>query len=208
MAKLREVINRILDENPGKKIAIVSDHGISYMSQLRPGLNLSGIKGHHGGRYATWISGKAVSDEKYKILEDQSTICALRHESLTSKIDAGSGCHGGCTPEEVLVPVFIISDTEEKYTYSYRQLSLEVSASNPVMRFEIRGLANKDWPHIVYNGKRYDLHLETGCTYVSDMIELVNDVDTFELWIDDFSHEMKFKAKLGTEENDLFDDLF
>ena len=44
MAKLREVINRILDENPGKKIAIVSDHGISYMSQLRPGLNLSGIK--------------------------------------------------------------------------------------------------------------------------------------------------------------------
>lgn len=104
MAKVREVINHILDENPGKKIAIVSDHGISYMSQLRPGLNLSGIKGHHGGRYATWNSGKAVSDEKYKILDDQNTICALRHESLTSKIDNGSGCHGGCTPEEVLVP--------------------------------------------------------------------------------------------------------
>ena len=208
MAKLREVINRILDENPGKKIAIVSDHGISYMSQLRPGLNLSGIKGHHGGRYATWNSGKAVSDEKYKILDDQTTICALRHESLSSKIDTGSGCHGGCTPEEVLVPVFIISDMEEKYTYSIRQLSLEVSASNPVMRFEIRGLANKDWPHIMYNGKRYDLHLETGCTYVSEMMELVNDVDTFELWIDDYSHKMRFKAKLGTEENDLFDDLF
>lgn len=74
MAKVREVINHILDENPGKKIAIVSDHGISYMSQLRPGLNLSGIKGHHGGRYATWNSGKAVSDEKYKILDDQNTI--------------------------------------------------------------------------------------------------------------------------------------
>ena len=72
MAKVREVINRILDENPGKKIAIVSDHGISYMSQLRPGLNLSGIKGHHGGRYATWNSDKAISDEKYKILDDQN----------------------------------------------------------------------------------------------------------------------------------------
>ncbi len=208
MEKLREIINRILDENPGKKIAIVSDHGISYLSQLRPGLNLSGIKGHQAGRYATRTAGKAVADEKYKTLDDQQTICALRHESLSSKIDSGSGCHGGCTPEEVLVPVFIISDFDVKTNHTVRQKSLEVSASNPIMRFEIFGLANKDLPYLIYNGKRYALHLETGCTYVSDPIDLVNGVESFNLWIDDCIHQLNFKAKLGAEENDLFDDFF
>ena len=208
MAKVREVINRILDENPGKKIAIVSDHGISYMSQLRPGLNLSGIKGHHGGRYATWSSGKAVSDEKYKILDDQNTICALRHESLTSKIDNGSGCHGGCTPEEVLVPVFIISDFEEHSCTQIAQKSLEVSASNPVMRFEIKGLSNKDVPYLVYNGKHYALHLESNELYVSDHIDLAAGVELVEVMVEGMSHPFHFKAKLGTEENDLFDDIF
>ena len=208
MAKVREVINRILDENPGKKIAIVSDHGISYMSQLRPGLNLSGIKGHHGGRYATWNSGKAVSDEKYKILDDQNTICALRHESLTSKIDNGSGCHGGCTPEEVLVPVFIISNYEEHSCTQIAQKSLEVSASNPVMKFEIKGLSNKDVPYLIYNGKHYALHLESGELYVSDHIDLAAGVELVEVMVEGMSHPFHFKAKLGTEENDLFDDLF
>lgn len=208
MAKVREVINRILDENPGKKIAIVSDHGISYMSQLRPGLNLSGIKGHHGGRYATWNSGKAVSDEKYKILDDQNTICALRHESLTSKIDNGSGCHGGCTPEEVLVPVFIISDYEEHSCTQIAQKCLEVSASNPVMKFEIKGLSNKDVPYLIYNGKHYALHLENGELYTSDHMDLVAGVDVVEVIVEGMSHTFHFKAKLGTEENDLFDDLF
>lgn len=208
MAKVREVINHILDENPGKKIAIVSDHGISYMSQLRPGLNLSGIKGHHGGRYATWNSGKAVSDEKYKILDDQNTICALRHESLTSKIDNGSGCHGGCTPEEVLVPVFIISDYEEHSCTLIVQRCLEVSASNPVMKFEIKGLSNKDVPCLIYNGKHYALHLESGELYTSDHMDLVAGVDLVEVMVEGMSHPFHFKAKFGTEENDLFDDLF
>lgn len=208
MAKVREVINRILDENPGKKIAIVSDHGISYMSQLRPGLNHPGIKGHHGGRYATWNSGKVVSDEKYKILEDQNTICALRHESLTSKIDNGSGCHGGCTPEEVLVPVFIISDYEEHSCTQIAQKSLEVSASNPVMRFEIKGLSNKDVPYLIYNGKHYALHLESKEIYVSDHIDLAAGVELVEVMVEGMSHPFHFKAKLGTEENDLFDDIF
>lgn len=208
MAKVREVINHILDENPGKKIAIVSDHGISYMSQLRPGLNLSGIKGHHGGRYATWNSGKAVSDEKYKILDDQNTICALRHESLTSKIDNGSGCHGGCTPEEVLVPVFIISDYEEHSCTLIVQRCLEVSASNPVMKFEIKGLSNKDVLYLIYNGKHYTLHLENGELYTSDHMDLVAGVDLVEVMVEGMSHPFHFKAKFGTEENDLFDDLF
>ena len=43
---------------------------------------------------------------------------------------------------------------------------------------------------------------------LSTAIDLAAGVEQFELWIDNYSHVMHFKAKLGTEENDLFDDLF
>lgn len=154
MKKLRDSINKILDENPGKKIAIISDHGISYMPQLRSGLNLAGISGEHSGRFATWNQGIAVSDDKYKILDDGRTICALRHESLTSKVKEGSGCHGGCSPEEVLVPIFIISDFPINSSYSVSQKTFELSSADPVMKFMISGLSNVDMPYIMYNGKR------------------------------------------------------
>ena len=135
-------------------------------------------------------------------------VSALRHESLTSKIDTGSGCHGGCTPEEVLVPVFIISDFEQRTSCSISQKSLEVSASSPVMKFGIQGLSNVDIPFLLYNGKRYALHLEGVDIYASEPIDLVNGVETVEVWVDDMPHPFHFKAKLGTEENDLFDDFF
>ena len=60
----------------------------------------------------------------------------------------------------------------------------------------------------MYNGKRYALHLEGGDVYASEPIDLVNGVETVEVWVDDMPHSFHFKAKLGTEENDLFDDLF
>ena len=72
-------------------------------------------------------------------------------------IALGMGRNSGCTPEEVLVPVFIISDYEEHSCTQIAQKSLEVSASNLVMRFDIKGLSNKDVPYLIYNGKHYDL---------------------------------------------------
>ena len=204
MKKIREAINRILDENPGKKIAIISDHGITYMSQLVPGLNLSGIAGDHSGRFATWNSGMAVSDEKYKILDDKRTICALRHESLTSKVNAGCGCHGGCTPEEVLVPIFIISDFQDKTGYSVQQKTFELSASNPVVRFKITGISCAETPHIIYNKKRYDMHQEQDNIWCSNPLILDTNVDKLQLVIEDFAHEYKVKLKLGIVEEDLF----
>ena len=48
-------------------------------------------------------------DNNYIILEDQKTYCSLSHKSLSKKTPEGVGTHGGCTPEEVLVPIFFIS---------------------------------------------------------------------------------------------------
>lgn len=204
MKKIREAIGKILDENPGKKIAIISDHGISYMPQLRPGLNLSGIIGDHSGRFATWNSGMAFSDEKYKILDDKRTICALRHESLTSKVDATCGCHGGCTPEEVLVPIFIISDCQNNIGHQHQQKTLELSASNPVMRFKITGISSAETPYILYNGQRYDMHPEGGDIWSSSPLVIASNVTKGKIVIEDYPHDFKIKLNLGIEEDDLF----
>ena len=204
MKKIREAINRILDENPGKKIAIISDHGISYLSQLVPGLNLNGITGDHSGRFATWNKGTAVSDEKYKILDDQRTICALRHESLTSKVDANCGCHGGCTPEEVLVPIFIISNSNFHSTTSITPKTLELSASNPVVRFKVSGLSSADIPYLLYNGQRYEMHAEGGDNWCSAPLVIASNVDKVILVVQEMEHNYKIKINLGVVEDDLF----
>lgn len=207
MKKLRDSINKILDENPGKKIAIISDHGISYMPQLRSGLNLADISGEHSGRFATWNQGVAVSDDKYKILDDGRTICALRHESLTSKVKEGSGCHGGCSPEEVLVPIFIISDFPINSSYSVSQKTFELSPADPVMKFTISGLSNVDMPYIMYNGTRYNLSLVGNNIWHSEPLLLVPGQDKVCLTAVGVEHEYTIKIKLGTEENDLFDEF-
>lgn len=204
MKKIREAVNRILDENPGKKIAIISDHGISYLPQLVPGLNLNGITGDHSGRFATWNKGTAVSDEKYKILDDQRTICALRHESLTSKVDANCGCHGGCTPEEVLVPIFIISNSNFRSTTSISAKSLEVSASNPIVRFKVSGLSSVDTPYILYNGQQYEMHAEGGDIWCSVPLVLVSNVDKVTIVVQGLEHSYKIKLNMGVVEDDLF----
>ena len=99
---VRKAMHKFLIEHPGMKIAIVSDHGISYLSQLLPGYNLKGYKSDHYGRIAeTTVQSKAsiVIDDKYDIINmpDNKTIClcALKHESLMAKIPEGMGCHGG-----------------------------------------------------------------------------------------------------------------
>ena len=204
LAELRNIINKILDENPGKKIAIISDHGISYMSQLCPGHNLSGISGEHSGRFATWNSGTAVSDSKYKILDDRHTICALHHESLTSKVKEGTGCHGGCTPEEVLVPIIIISNRPQNSSCSVSMRTFELSGSNPVMQFSISGLSNTDMPYLLYNGQKYKMSMVASNLWQSEPLTLSADVKKMTLFAGYTQYDFEVKINLGIEENDLF----
>ena len=150
---VRRATHKFLIEHPGMKIAIVSDHGISYLSQLLPGYNLKGYKSDHYGRIAeTTVQSKAsiVIDDKYNIINmpDNKTIClcALKHESLMAKIPEGMGCHGGCTPEEQLVPVMIVSPEKNVATWRASLKSFEIEEANPIVVYEIVGLDSTQTP--------------------------------------------------------------
>ncbi|MCM1142061.1 MAG: BREX-4 system phosphatase PglZ, partial [Muribaculum sp.] len=170
---VREAIHKVLDQYNGKKIAFVSDHGVSYLAQYPKGLKLAGLSSDHEGRLA-YTSGKIVSDNKYIILDDNKTICSLTHASLTDKVSAGHGAHGGCTPEEVLVPIIIVSSHKNASNYTVKIVSDEISGTNPVVEFIIKGLNSIDIPVLEYNGVTYTLENIGNDTYRSERLNLVD----------------------------------
>ena len=203
---VEEAIKTIATQYNGKKVAIVSDHGLTYLSQKATGLNLAGITADHEGRVATRNSARAVNDTNYKILDDGRTLCALNYNSLTSKVDSGHGAHGGCTPEEVLVPIFIISPQENASNYRCKIIDSNIITNNPVVKFDIKGLSSADSPIIRYNGREYNLNKMNDNLYESERINLVDTCKSVTLIIGKtFQQDFPITMNTGTEEEDLFD---
>ena len=207
LRKVEEAINQVLSQYNGKKIAFVSDHGISYLAQYGEGLNLGSITQDHEGRCAVKNGGSVVADNKYLVLDDGKTVCSLTHDSLGAKTPKTHGAHGGAMPEEVLVPIIIVSSQQNSNTYTANILNNEVDGTNPVVRFTIKGLTTIDTPVLEYNNSTYDIHRESGDTFVSDKLHLVDTATTLTLSIGNFKKSFQIKISTGAEEDDLFGDL-
>lgn len=203
-----EAVLKVLSIYSGKKIAFISDHGISYMPQLAQSLGLTGYDADHGGRCAIRVDGIPTIDNNYFILDDNKTVCALRHNSLTSKITSGQGAHGGALPEEVLVPIIIVSSHKNANVYTVRLLTTEILASSPVVRLNICGLSSVDMPALIYNGIQYALKKVDANTYESERLNLVDTCKTIQVVIgSSFKESFPISVQTGVEEDDLFGDL-
>ncbi len=201
---VEESITRVLSQYNGKKIAFVSDHGISYMAQFGNGLNLAGIDSDHSGRCAVWTKGTPLADNNYMVLSDGKSICALNHHSLGAKTPVGQGGHGGATPEEVLVPIIIVSNRKNANVYSVQLLTTELLASSPIARYCIKGLSSIDAPRVSYNGVDYQLHKTQGDVYESERLNLVGTATSITLLIGDFKQTDPIGINMGAQEEDLF----
>ena len=202
--KVREIIEEILDKYNGKKIAIISDHGLTYLSQLCKGLGLSCVESDHHGRIAKRTSGTWTKDDNYMVLDDGITACALNHKSLCDKVPKGQGIHGGCTPEEVLVPIFIISNREIAIDWSAELLTTEISGANPRLRYEIKNVKATDVPYVLYDGRQYKLHRIEGDVFESEPL-LINPAEkVVAITIGNRSIENEIEISAGAVEDDPF----
>ncbi|KAA6335002.1 hypothetical protein EZS27_016729 [termite gut metagenome] len=201
---VKNAIHDILTEYAGKKIAIVSDHGLTALSQLCDGLNMAGVTSDHSGRIAKRTIGKCVSNTDFVVCEDEITMCALRHESLCGKVPVGQSVHGGCTPEEVLVPIFIISSQPNVKNWTAKLIRNEISGTNPVVEYSISGLSSSDIPFVMYNNKRYELTLQKDRIYISDRLNLVENIANITLNIRNDCQTFKLQINIGAEGDDLF----
>ena len=201
---VEDAISKVLSLYNGKKIAFVSDHGISYMAQFGAGLNLAGVETDHAGRCGHWLKGSAQTDNNYIVLDDGQTLCSLNNNSLSAKTPMGQGAHGGATPEEVLVPIIIVSNQKNANAYSAKLQSSEIVASSPVVRYTIKGLSSIDTPFVTYNDVDYALHNIGGDVYESERLNLVNTSTRIILHIGDFKQTDNLSINMGAQEDDVF----
>lgn len=106
---VKNMIAKILNQSAETTIAIVSDHGLTALSRLVDSKKYI-AKASHEGRYIILDSEETIEDTDYirhKNGKDNFKV-ALTHASLNTK--PVREVHGGCTPEEILVPFIIISN--------------------------------------------------------------------------------------------------
>lgn len=205
---VENAISKVLKEYNGKKIAFISDHGITYTAQYGTGLSLAGVESDHEGRKAIKTDGTPIADNKYLILDDNRTLCSLTEASLTAKTPTSHGAHGGATPEEVLVPIIIVSPNKNASNFTVNLKNDEVNSTNPVLNFDIRGLSSVDVPTLNYNGATYILTNTNGTIYTSERLALTDTANTATVLINGESFgKFNIKVSTGAQEEDLFGDL-
>lgn len=109
---VKQMMSDILNQSQKMTIAIVSDHGLTALSRLveaQPYMT----KASHEGRYIEVSSPESLEDKNYLRHKNGKSNykVALTHASLNKK--PVREVHGGCTPEEILVPFIVISNKKE-----------------------------------------------------------------------------------------------
>lgn len=138
---LKNIINEIIDTCQKQKctIAIVSDHGLSCLSRKVPSKKYDG-KIEHEGRYIK-TNSEAETDCDYLVHKNEKDgqyyKVAFTHSSL-AKVPTHE-VHGGCTPEEVLVPFILLSNKNvaSSIVYQVKLMESEIMLSNPVIRLSV-----------------------------------------------------------------------
>ena len=141
LAVLKNIINEIIDTCQKQKstIAIVSDHGLSCLSRKVLSKKYEG-NFEHEGRYIK-TSSEAETDHDYLVhkneKDEQFYKVALTHSSL-AKVPTHV-VHGGCTPEEILVPFILLSNKNvaSSIVYQVKLIESEIMLSNPVVRLSV-----------------------------------------------------------------------
>lgn len=142
LRELFSILRKIVDSNTHGEhtIAIVSDHGLSCLSCLAESKKYD-AKVEHDGRYIKVnTNGKIYEDADYIVHVNENDgeryKVALTHSSLGRK--PVHEVHGGCTPEEVLVPYIIITNKAQNLiNYKYELITKEVEVSEPVITIAV-----------------------------------------------------------------------
>ena len=139
---IKEIIHEIITTSKKEKctVAIVSDHGLSCLSRKAPSKKYEG-KFEHEGRYIKTTDG-ALTDPDYLVHKNEDDgityKIAFTHSSL-SKVPTHQ-VHGGCTPEEVLVPFILLSNknvASHIVNYQIKMGTKDIMFSNPSLEVSV-----------------------------------------------------------------------
>lgn len=205
---LKNISKKILDI-PAERICILSDHGLSFLclKEFGNSKKFDFTDSKHDGRYMWIDEGKKITEYDNFILLDikegncqgKKSIIALKHDSLNNT--PYREVHGGATPEEILVPYFLLETEKDKIEYEIEPSEVEVSVKNPTIRITIS--PKPDIPEAFFNGKLQQLSHEQGNIYNLSLMGLKTGENLINVKINKNQLELKVNVKVGYVERDL-----
>lgn len=167
---VKNKIHEIISDNQKEKctIAIVSDHGLSALSRLAPSIKYDSPT-EHEGRYIK-IESKKEHDTDYICHQNETDgnwyKVALTHSSLGNK--PTHEVHGGCLPEEVLVPFVIISNKDDKHIdYTMKLQNDHIAVSEGEISVAI--MPEPDSVKLLYENQPIDM-IREGTTWKAKIV--------------------------------------
>ena len=158
--ELKRIITQIINDNKSNKcnIAIVSDHGMSCLSRLLDSKKYD-KKAEHEGRYIQTDLQGLQHDDDYVIYRNDDDgkqyKIALKHASIGTK--PTHEVHGGCCPEEVVVPFIVLSNTQTKQNFNIKLQEESIPLSSPIIKLQI--VPTPQSVTIEFEQKNYDMQL-------------------------------------------------
>lgn len=155
---IKSFIHDIINNNRNHlcTIAIVSDHGMTALSRKAKSKKYNNAE--HEGRFLK-VEGKKGENDKDYIFHTNETDgqlykVALNHSSL--RYVPTHEVHGGCTPEEVLVPFFILSNKKDEIQdFKVTLVNEKVAISDGKISVEI--MPEPKSARLTYNDKTYKM---------------------------------------------------
>jgi len=200
--KIIDIIEKVvLQQN--KRAVIISDHGLSALVRLNDS-SKNFKQANHEGRYIKLENtSNFQADENY--IKKDNYIIASKHISLSSK--PTREVHGGCTPEEVLVPVIVFNSipnyTQREEIYSIKLITDEINIKNPMVIFEILPIPNKK-VFLAYGNKKIELKKNEIGRYANKIDFKKAGRYEIKVKIGDFQQKFNITIKSGFKEEDLF----
>jgi hypothetical protein len=214
--KLIEILETHVVLDKDTSAAIISDHGASALPRLTSENPHKYTDAKHDGRYIKLAQGINFDDNPdyivYKTddpeLKENQYILALNHNSLNRK--PSKEVHGGCTPEEVLVPVIIISNKIKPLEmtgvthYEIHPDTFEVLKKFPIISLSIRPRPNEKPALYDESKNRYELTFDPGENmWTTELKNIKAGKHIFDLTIGEFKKQLIINIP-GFIEEDLF----
>lgn len=206
---LKSIVKEIMNSCQKQKctIAIVSDHGMSCLSRRASSLKYDG-KFEHEGRYIK-TNAETLTDHDYIVHKNENDEnyykVALTHSSL-AKVPTHE-VHGGCTPEEVLVPFILLSnkDIATSITYQIKLIESETMLSNPIVRISI--IPEPEEVTLTCDGHSYPMERK-GTVWLTKLHNVTEGIHKLNIRPKDSSSIQSEIKVIGVGNNADIDDLF
>jgi len=200
--ELRKIFEEIVIEK-NRRAIIISDHGLSALVRLNNSTK-NFPKAEHEGRYLKIDNPGAYGKDENYIIEG-NYIIASKHVSLSTK--PVREVHGGCIPEEVLVPIIIFNSNnvyKTKESYKIELISKEIDIKEPIINLTVSPLPNKKVYAYTEKSERIELIKQNDDTFSNSISIKKSGKQKLKIKIGDFEKEFTVIIKSGFKEEDLF----